>query len=106
MLEDQGKDHNASATEPYGSQIPASTRCHSTPLSRAEMSLELQLKLLRVLQDHEFERLGSVRTIHISVRVLAALPNKRGRNCARSKEALSEICDASIGISLVRCAKL
>jgi formate hydrogenlyase transcriptional activator len=37
-----------------------------------DIPLELQPKLLRVLQDHEFERLGSTRTIHVNVRVLAA----------------------------------
>jgi len=37
-----------------------------------EMPLELQPKILRVLQEHEFERLGSARTIRINVRVLAA----------------------------------
>ena len=37
-----------------------------------EMPLELQPKLLRVLQEQEFERLGSPRTIRINVRVLAA----------------------------------
>jgi transcriptional regulator with GAF, ATPase, and Fis domain len=38
----------------------------------AELSLELQAKLLRVLQDGEFERLGSSKTRHVDVRVLAA----------------------------------
>src|SRR5204863_3101348 len=37
-----------------------------------EIPLELQPKLLRVLQDHEFERLGGTRTIHVNVRVLSA----------------------------------
>jgi len=37
-----------------------------------ELPLELQPKLLRVLQEQEFERLGCSRTIRINVRVLAA----------------------------------
>lgn len=37
-----------------------------------EMPLELQAKLLRVLQDGEFERLGSYKTITVDVRVIAA----------------------------------
>jgi formate hydrogenlyase transcriptional activator len=34
--------------------------------------LELQAKLLRVLQDQEFERLGSTRTLRVNVRLVAA----------------------------------
>jgi formate hydrogenlyase transcriptional activator len=34
--------------------------------------LELQPKLLRVLQDQEFERLGGTRTIQVDVRIVAA----------------------------------
>ena len=37
-----------------------------------EMPLELQSKLLRVLQDGEFERLGSAKTVKVNVRVIAA----------------------------------
>ncbi len=37
-----------------------------------EIPLELQVKLLRVLQEQEFERLGSTRTIRVNVRVLSA----------------------------------
>jgi formate hydrogenlyase transcriptional activator len=37
-----------------------------------ELPLELQAKLLRVLQDGAYERLGSPKTIHVSVRVIAA----------------------------------
>jgi formate hydrogenlyase transcriptional activator len=37
-----------------------------------EIAMELQPKLLRVLQDHEFERLGGVKTIRINIRLIAA----------------------------------
>jgi formate hydrogenlyase transcriptional activator len=37
-----------------------------------DIPLELQPKLLRVLQEQEFERLGSTRTIRVDVRVVAA----------------------------------
>jgi chemotaxis protein methyltransferase CheR len=37
-----------------------------------ELPLELQTKLLRVIQDGEFERLGRTRTIWVDVRVIAA----------------------------------
>jgi len=37
-----------------------------------DMPLELQPKLLRVLQEREFERLGSSQTVQVNVRVIAA----------------------------------
>jgi DNA-binding NtrC family response regulator len=37
-----------------------------------DMALPLQAKLLRVLQEQEFERLGSSRTVEVDVRVVAA----------------------------------
>jgi formate hydrogenlyase transcriptional activator len=37
-----------------------------------DIPLELQSKLLRVLQENEFERLGSTRTMRVDVRIVAA----------------------------------
>jgi Nif-specific regulatory protein len=38
----------------------------------AELPLNLQVRLLRVLQEKEFERVGGVKTIKINVRIIAA----------------------------------
>lgn len=37
-----------------------------------DIAMDLQPKLLRALQEQEFERLGSTRTIHVDVRLIAA----------------------------------
>ena len=37
-----------------------------------DMSLSTQAKILRVLQEHEFERLGGTRTLRVDVRLIAA----------------------------------
>ncbi len=73
-------------SELFGHEKGAFTGAHTRQLGRfeiangatlfldeiGELPLELQPKLLRVLQDGEFERLGSSRTIKVDVRVIAA----------------------------------
>src|SRR4029079_18227356 len=53
-----------------------------------EIPLDLQPKLLRVLQEHEFERLGSSRTIKTDARLIGAthvaLPEMGGKKKFRS----------------------
>ena len=44
-----------------------------------DLPLELQPKLLRALQEQEFERLGSSQTIRVNVRVVAATNQNLGR---------------------------
>jgi formate hydrogenlyase transcriptional activator len=55
-----------------------------------EISQELQPKLLRVLQDHEFERLGGIRTIKVDLRLIAATNRDLARSVAE-KEFRSDL---------------
>ncbi len=38
----------------------------------SEIPLEIQVKLLRAIQESEFERVGGVKTLHVNVRLIAA----------------------------------
>src|SRR5204863_3400817 len=50
-----------------------------------DIPLELQPKLLRVLQEQEFERLGATRTVRVDVRVVAATNADLSRLVAERK---------------------
>jgi DNA-binding NtrC family response regulator len=53
-----------------------------------EMSPSLQVKLLRVLQEQKFERVGGTKTIHVDVRIIAA--TNKNLTVAINKEKFRE----------------
>ncbi|HVO81750.1 MAG TPA: sigma 54-interacting transcriptional regulator [Terriglobales bacterium] len=55
-----------------------------------DIPLELQPKLLRVLQDQEFERLGSTRTVRVNIRLIAATNRDLAKSVA-SREFRSDL---------------
>ena len=55
-----------------------------------EIPLELQSKLLRVLQEQEFERLGSTKTIRVNVRLIAAT-NRDLKTMVEAKQFRSDL---------------
>ena len=50
-----------------------------------DMDFKLQAKLLQVLQDHEFRRLGGRETVHVDVRVITATHNDLERAISAGK---------------------
>lgn len=62
-------------TGAYNSRVGRFEQAHGSTLfldEIGELPLELQAKLLRVLQEREFQRLGSSETLRVDVRVIAA----------------------------------
>ena len=73
-------------SELFGHEKGAFTGAHKTRIGRfetanggtifldeiGEMSPALQVKLLRIIQEQRFERVGGVRSIHVDVRIIAA----------------------------------
>lgn len=51
----------------------------------SELPLELQAKLLRVLQDGEFQRLGNPKTVRVDVRIIAATNKDLAKAVAASR---------------------
>jgi DNA-binding NtrC family response regulator len=50
-----------------------------------EISPAIQVKLLRFLQEHEFERVGGTQTIRVDVRIIAATNRNLGDEIAKGK---------------------
>ena len=81
---------NLIESELFGREKGAFTGSHDRQLGRfeladnstlfldeiGEMPMELQTKLLRVIQDGEFERLGGAKTIKVNVRIIASTNRK------------------------------
>jgi PAS domain S-box len=55
-----------------------------------ELALELQAKLLRVLQEGEFERLGATRTSKVNVRIIAAT-NRNLKQCVQNGQFRADL---------------
>jgi formate hydrogenlyase transcriptional activator len=90
---------NLIESELFGREKGAFTGAHNRQMGRfevadkgtifldeiGELPLELQAKLLRVIQDGEFERLGSPHTIKVDVRIIASTSRNLKEEIARSR---------------------
>jgi len=69
-----------------------------------ELPIELQAKLLRVLQEGEFERLGNPRTLKVNVRVIAA--TNRNLELAMEKKEFREDLYYRLNVFPIQCPPL
>ncbi|MCX5908094.1 MAG: sigma 54-interacting transcriptional regulator [Deltaproteobacteria bacterium] len=90
---------NLIESELFGREKGAFTGSHARQMGRfevadrgtilldeiGELPLELQAKLLRVIQDGEFERVGSSRTIKVNVRILASTSRELKEEARRGR---------------------
>src|SRR5271157_1158701 len=87
LLESELFGHEKGAfTGAFAQKIGRFERAHEGTLfldEIGEIPLELQPKLLRALQEHEFERLGSAQTVRVNVRVVAATNQDLGQLVTR-----------------------
>ena len=88
LLESELFGHEKGAfTGAYHRKLGKFEQCHGGTIfldEIADMSLLTQSKVLRVLQQQEFERVGGNQTIKVNVRVIAAT-NKSLVNCMKEK---------------------
>jgi len=57
-----------------------------------DITLDLQPKLLRALQEQEFERLGSTKTVHVDVRLIAAT-HRDLESMIRNSQFREDLCE-------------
>ena len=69
-----------------------------------DMSLPLQAKLLQVLQDGEFSRLGGKHDVHVDVRVIAAT-NQRSRARRRRRHSFARTSSSASTSSRFTCRR-